>query len=118
MPTIKESKEEPPAEEPIKAARVVTGVELAAGIALLAFSTIVPTAAVLWWGRPATFAEFTSMIFLWIYMFAVIATFAIIILWGLGRLDIPDKFMTWLGGATVGEIVGLLAFAGQWIFKN
>lgn len=102
----------------IKASRVITGYELAAGLGLLGFSLLIPILSFLWWGRPATFAEFVSMIFLGIYMFAVIATFAIIILWGLGRLDIPDSFMKWLGMATIGEIVGLLAYVLKQVFNS
>jgi hypothetical protein len=107
----------PPPLNLIKASRVVTGYELGAGLGLLAFAVAIPIAAILWWGRPGTFAEFTSIIFLGTYMFAVIATFAIIILWGLGRLDIPESFMKWLGGATIGEVVGLVVFVIKQIYK-
>lgn len=110
--------DKPSIREVIKAARIVTGLEIKIGIALLIFAAVFPTAACLWWGRPDTFGEFTTLFFLWIYMFAVIATFAIIILWGLGRLDLPGKFMGWLGAATIGEIVGLLAYVLHQIFGN
>jgi hypothetical protein len=103
--------------EVVKASRVITGYELGAGLGLLAFALLIPILAFLWWGRPATFSEFASMIFLGIYMFAVIATFAIIILWGLGRLDIPDSFMKWLGMATIGEIVGLVGYVLRHTFN-
>ena len=102
----------------IKASRVITGYELGAGLGLLGFAVLIPILAFLWWGRPATFPEFASMIFLGIYMFAVIATFAIIILWGLGRLDIPDSFMKWLGMATIGEIAGLVGVVVKEIFSG
>jgi hypothetical protein len=118
MAPRKEQQEKAPRLEVIKASRIVTGYELGAGLGLLAFAVLVPSLALLLWGRAETFAQFVSMIFLWIYMFAVIATFAIVILWGLGRLDIPDSFMKWLGGATIGEIAGLLAFVVKQIFKG
>jgi hypothetical protein len=115
-PTGKESEKLQPVNA-IRAAGVVTKMELGAGLGLLVFAAAVPIAAMLWWGRPTLFAEFTTMIFLGIYMYAVITTFAIIFLWGLGRLVIPDQFMRWLGIATIGEIAGLLGYGLQWVFK-
>ena len=114
----KKELERPISRDVFKASRIVTGIELKTGIGLLVFAAVVPIAACAWWGRPATFAEFTSLIFLGIYMFASIATFAIIILWGLGRLDLPDKFMHWLGGVTLGEISVLVTYIVHQIFKN
>jgi len=111
MAPLKEEGETLVPRDPIKGSRIVTPIELGAGLGLLAFAAVVPIAALQWWGRPATFEEFTKMVFLGIYMFAVFTTFAIIFLRGLGRLDIPDKFMNWLGAATIGELVGLLAYA-------
>jgi hypothetical protein len=113
----KEPNDKLPALNVVRSARIVSGYELGAGLGLLAFAVAIPIAAILWWGRPSTFAEFTSLIFLGIYMFVVIATFAIIILWGLGRLDIPESFMKWLGGATIGEVAGLLLFVVKQIYK-
>lgn len=110
MSPTTEHKDTPPEIEVIKAARVVTGYELGAGLGLLAVAVAIPVSTVLWWGRPGTFAEFISIVVLAIYMFTVIATFAVIVLWGLGRLDLPHSFMKWLGGATVGEVVGLLVY--------
>ena len=114
----KEGGEEPPLLNVIKAVRVVTGYELGAGLGLLGCALLIPILAALWWGRPSTFAEFTSVIFLGIYMFAVVATFAIIVLWGLGRLDIPESFMKWLGVATIGEVAGLLIYVVRQIFAG
>ena len=104
--------------EVVKSARVVTGIELTTGLALLFFAAAVPVATALWWGRPTTFQELASLIFLGTFMFCVIATFAVIILWGLGRLDLPSKFVGWLGGATIGEVAGLVAFVLHWIFRS
>jgi hypothetical protein len=101
----------------VRAAGIVTKMELGAGLGLLLFAAAVPIATMLWWGRPTAFPEFTTMIFLGIYMYTVITTFAIIFLWGLGRLVIPDQFMRWLGVATIGEVAGLLGFGLQWVFK-
>lgn len=116
--SAKKAREELTSLEVIKASRIVTGMELKTGIGLLVFAAVVPIAFSLWWGRPASFAEFTSLIFLATYVFAVIATFAIIFLQGLERLTLPDKFMLWLGGATIGEIATLLAFILRQNFKS
>ncbi len=108
MSPRKQATEQKVPDEIIKRARDVTGYELGAGLGLLAVAVLIPTFGMIWWGRPTGFPEFTSMILLWIYMFAVIATFSIVILWGLGRLELPAKFMNWLGGATIGEVAGLV----------
>ena len=108
MSPRKQAPEHKDADEIIKRVRVVSPYELGAGLGLLAVAVLVPTLGMIWWGKPTGFPEFTSMILLWIYMFAVIATFSIVILWGLGRLELPAKFMNWLGGATIGEIAGLV----------
>lgn len=110
--------EKPAQDEVITADRVITGYELGAALGLLAVAVLIPSLAMIWRGRASTFAEFTSMILLWIYMFAVIATFSIIILWGFGRLVLPEKFMNWLGAATIGEIAGILLFVIKQIFAK
>jgi hypothetical protein len=117
MSLEKQEPEQKLPDETVTASRVVAGYEIGAGLGLLAVAVLVPTVAMVWRGKPAEFREFTSMILLWIYMFAVIATFSIIILWGLGRLILPEKFMNWLGGATIGEIAGMVLFVVKQIFN-
>jgi hypothetical protein len=102
----------------INAARVVTGAETGLALGLVVFGAIIPVLMVLWWGRPEKFAEFVTLVFIGMYVFAVITTFAIILLWGLGRLDLPSKFMHWLGAATIGEIAGMLFYVVQRLFRG
>jgi hypothetical protein len=42
-----------------------------------------------------------------LFLGSVIATYAIIILWGRKWLDFPEPFIHWLGAATIGEAGGL-----------
>jgi hypothetical protein len=111
-------KETPPDRKYIQAAREVSTVADWTPIGLLIFAAVVPIAIAMWWGRPSTFADLITMILLGLFVFAVIANFAIIVLWGLKRLDLPERFMSWLGGATVGEIIGLSAYIVHHIFKS
>jgi hypothetical protein len=60
--------------------------------------------------------NFIALTFLGTYVFAVIETFAVILLWGLGRLSLPSTFVPWLGGATIGEIAGLLLLVVKKVF--
>ncbi len=108
----------PPIKSPIKSARVVTGIETKLALGLIVFAAVIPILAVAWWGRPGTLADFLTLLFVGVYMFAVITTFAIILLWGLGRLDLPEKFMHWLGAATIGEVAGLLMFVVKKVFAG
>ena len=101
----------------IKAARVVSGIDWTA-VGLLIFAAIIPILTCLWWGKPSSLPELVTLVLLGLFAFAVISTFAIIVLWGIGRLELPDRFMAWLGGATVGEIAGLLAAIVHWILKH
>jgi len=94
----------------IAAARTITGAETWLAIGLIVFAAAIPIVAIGWWGRPNSLADFVTLILVGVYVFAVITTFAIILLWGLGRLDLPQKFMRWLGVATIGEVAGLVTF--------
>jgi hypothetical protein len=89
-------------------------------IGLLIFAAVIPVALTIWWEShsPMTLAELITLLFMDIYIFAVVSTFAIIVLWGLKRLDLPNKFMSWLGAATVGEIAGLLTYVIHIILKK
>jgi hypothetical protein len=100
-----------------KGSRIVSGVMDGTAIGMLIFAAILPIVIILWWGKPILLRDLVTLVFLGLYVFAVISTFAIIVLWGLQRLDLPNKFMMWLGGATVGEIAGLLAFGYKELFK-
>jgi hypothetical protein len=46
-----------------------------------------------------------------LYSFLIVSTVTIIFFegFGVGGFDLPDKFLNWLGGATIGEIGSLLA---------
>ena len=108
----------PPVRTIIKSGRVVTGIETKLALGLIVFAATVPIVTIAWWGRPVTLTDFLTLIFVGIYMFAVITTFAIILLVGLGRLDLPEKFMYWLGVATIGEDAGLLMFVIKKVFAG
>ena|SRR5271155_284131 len=43
-----------------------------------------------------------------IFMFTVIETFTVILLWGFKKIQLPKEFARWLGGATIGEVAVLL----------
>src|SRR5208282_2173810 len=94
--------------EPIRDARNVSSVELVGGIFLIV-AGILP-----WWVLLGLFhkqlSEVITVSVLGLYVFVVFETFAVFFLAGLGRLSFPDKFLHWLGGATVGEVAGLLYY--------
>jgi hypothetical protein len=93
----------------VEQARVVTGPELLVGLGLVIFGFL-PLLAIWIVVQKLTFQleNFIALALVGTYIFAVIETFAIIILWGLGRLYLPPKFVPWLGGVTIGEIAVLL----------
>jgi hypothetical protein len=95
----------------------VSGWEIAGAIGLLLFG-VVPL--VMGWifllKRTFDLQEYMAVTLLGIYAFAVIVTFAIILLWGFRRLELPDKFVSWLGGATVGEVAGMVLFIVKKVF--
>jgi hypothetical protein len=103
----------------ILSAREIPGENWTA-IGLLIFAAVIPVALTVWWEKhsPMTLPDLVTLLFMDIYIFAVVSTFAIIVLWGLNRLDLPNKFMSWLGAATVGEIAGLLGYVIHIIFKK
>ena len=111
------SQERPESLEVFQEVRKVSGIELSAGLGLLVFG-VVPL-GVIWSflrGRTFQLPEFIALTLLGSYVFAVIETFAIIVLWGLGRLVLPKAFVHWLGGATVGEIAVLLSIVVKRLF--
>jgi hypothetical protein len=103
--------------EVVDQARVVTGPELLVGLGLVVFGFL-PLVAI--WGYlqklPFQLDNFVALVLLGIYVFAVIETFAIIVLWGLGRLYLPPKFVPWLGGVTIGEIAVMLTIVVKKLF--
>jgi hypothetical protein len=94
--------------EPIKNA-TVRG-ERAGALALLAFGAvpIVIGWIMLWISPEITLERFIAFSVIGIFAFAVIETFSVILLWGLGRLELPASFVNWLGAATIGEVAGML----------
>lgn len=101
----------------VEDARVVTGAELFVGLGLVIFG-LLPLLGI--WivlqKIPFQLDNFIALALVGTYIFAVIETFAIIILWGLGRLYLPPKFVPWLGGATIGEIAVLLTIVVKKLF--
>lgn len=103
----------------VKAARVVTGAEIWVGL-LLVLVGILPIFALIAVSVYEKFAPKDFMIYTLIgtFIFAVIETFAVILLWGLGRLELPEKFVHWLGGATIGEIATFLGVIVKSVFAK
>lgn len=105
--------------EVVKAARVVTGAEIWVGLILVLIG-VIPLFMLIWaeHGKASFHSdEFIVSTLTGTFIFAVFETFAIILLWGLGRLELPEKFVHWLGGATVGEIATLLTIIVKQVFK-
>ena len=96
--------------EPIKEARVVSGIELRTALLLVVLAVAVPFGMGLWFlsGRNPSLQEFLVVIVLALLAFWSIATVGIILLWGLGRLVLPEQLVHYLGVATVGEIAGIV----------
>jgi hypothetical protein len=108
--------EKPPILEPIRDARPITGSERLATLSLLAFGTIPFLVAWLYIyvHKDMTFEQLITLNVLAAFFFTMIETFSLILLRGFGRISVPDKFMHWLGGATVGQVAGMLL----WIIKK
>ncbi len=100
-------------------AQVVTGWELGVGLALVLLGFL-PLLGIWFFLKGLQFdlKNVIALTLLGTYVFAVIETFAIIILWGLGRLYLPKTFVPWLGGATIGEIVTLLLIVVKSFFLS
>ncbi len=101
----------------IEQTRVVTGAELLVGLGLVIFG-LLPFLGIWIVVQKLTFQleSFIALALLGTYIFAVIETFAIIILWGLGRLYLPPKFVPWLGATTIGEVAVLLTIVVKKLF--
>lgn len=95
--------------------RVIIGSKLAVALVLVLFGCL-PLLG-LWSmvrGRPLD--EIVALTLLGTFVFAVIETFAVMILTGMGHLDLPDKFLHWLGAATVGEVATMLLLVVKKLF--
>ncbi len=118
MPLRREEEEEEyKPYEAIRRAENVSGWEIAGAIALLLFG-VVPLVVGWLFLRQGTIElqTYMAVTLLGIYAFAVIVTFATILLWGFRRLELPDKFVSWLGAATVGEVAGMVLFIVRKVF--
>jgi len=69
-------------------------------------------------GRPKDLRVLIALIVLGVFSFAVMATFDVVVFWGLGTLKLPEAFVHWLGVVTVGEIAGLLVIIVRRIFPK
>ena len=98
-------------------AKDVSSWEIAGAVARLLFGTV---PLIVGWlflrQRPFDLQDYMAVTLLGIYAFAVIVTFAIILLWGFKRLELETKFINWLGAATVGEVAGMLLFIVKKVF--
>ena len=101
--------------EPVADARVESPVQLSIALLLLVIG-IVPLFSIMWYFRALQLNDFVALVLLGTFVFAVVETFAIIILWGMKRLDLPPTFAHWLGAATVGEIATLLTIVVKKLF--
>jgi hypothetical protein len=66
----------------------------------------------------ADFKIYLALAILTLFAFSVVATFGVIVADGLGRLKLPPALLNWLGGATVGEIAGMLYIIIKSNFSN
>ncbi|MFL6310536.1 MAG: hypothetical protein ACJ71W_00390 [Terriglobales bacterium] len=104
----------------VKAARVVTGAEIWVALILVLIG-VIPLFLLIWFLHnmtPFKADEFIVSTLTGTFIFAVFETFAIILLWGLGRLELPEKFVHWLGAATIGEIATLLTIIVKHVFSK
>jgi len=66
----------------------------------------------------ATLRGTATRIMLALFAFSVVATFAIIVGYGLGYLKYPEWFLKWLGLATIGEITTFLGYILKFLFRQ
>lgn len=82
-------------------------------LGLLVAAILIPVAMFVWWANhsPAMgLLDLVTLAILCLYTFLVMSTISIIVQWGLGTLDLPERFMRWLGPATVGVIASLVLY--------
>ena len=108
----------PPVIGAVTEAREVTPFDKC-GIALVAFGmSPLVVGWILLFRREFEMGEFIAINILGLFSLTVIETFSIILLWGLGRLELPQKIVHWLGMATVGEVAGMLLIIIKYVFPN
>jgi hypothetical protein len=103
----------------VQASRVVSGAEVWVALILVLIG-VIPLFFLIWSLHnvtPFRADEFIILTLTGTFIFALFETFAIILLWGLGRLELPEKFVHWLGAATVGEIATFLTIVVKHVFK-
>jgi hypothetical protein len=66
----------------------------------------------------ATLRNTAAKIMLGLFAFSVVATFAIIILYGLGYLNLPGWLLKTLVAATIGEVATLLGYTIRYLFPQ
>jgi hypothetical protein len=108
--------DKPPILEPVQDARPMTGMERLASLSLLGFGMLPFLAAwfYIYVHKDIQLEQLITLNVLAGFFFTVIETFSLILLRGFGRIVVPDKFMHWLGAATVGQVAGMLL----WIIKK
>lgn len=116
MPRKPGQTEKPPILNAVQDARPMTGSEHLATLALLAFGTLPFLVAwtYIYAHKEMALDQLITLNVLAAFFFTVIETFSLILLRGFSRITVPDKFMHWLGGATVGQVGGMLV----WIIKK
>lgn len=62
--------------------------------------------------------EMLTIFLLALFGASTIATYVLIFFWGFKLIELPSPFVHWLGGATVGEISGLLVIIVKSIFPS
>lgn len=99
--------------------RARTGAPLAIGIGLIIFG-LLPLVAIWIVNRGMQFQldNFVALTLLGTFVFVTVETFAIILLQGFHELELPEKFLHWLGGATIGEVATLLTIIVRAVFKG
>jgi hypothetical protein len=53
-----------------------------------------------------------------VFSVSIISTLALIFLIGFKAVSLPDSFLNWLGGATIGELGGLLLIVYKSVFSK
>jgi len=103
---------------PITADKVVNWLELG-GVWILVYGGAVPLFAILallLFRRDIDFHQVVMLILLGVFTFSVMETFAIFLLVGLKRLELPKSLLHCLEAASIGQTAGLLAIACKWLF--
>ncbi|MGH9453392.1 MAG: hypothetical protein ACRD2O_05425 [Terriglobia bacterium] len=105
--------------QPVKGARVVSGYELGVALILLLFGAAPIIAGwVFLWHSKSGVSDWIVVNVVGIFAFAVVETFAVILLWGFGRVSLPESFARWLGGATIGEVATMLILLIEHFFPR